>query len=533
MGYASKVKGATAPVEYAPATTKAGETLCVHGSNRPLECALCFPRTAPRVWSPQQEEIYKWFADGTGNLVVIARAGSGKTTTIIEGVKRAPETSKLLCAFNKRIATELESRLGGTGAEAKTLHAVGNMLVREYWNGVRTARNVDDRAKDLSIAACGKDTPWTILKLVSKLHTKAREMMPYATCGEDLLPLAEQFECEPDDFWRFQNMGLDFVCNKAYEAMELAAAERPRGGIDFADMIYLPLRKKWAAGKFELVVVDEAQDMTVAQLDLARKVLAPGGRMCVVGDDKQAIYGFRGADSASLSRLKKELSATQLGLTVTYRCGHSIVAIAQKLVPDIEAGKGNPNGVVSFTDAYELINKAQPGDFILSRLNAPLASVAMQLIREGKRADIAGRDIGSGLKGLIRKIGKGLTSVSDFQDAVEVWETKEVLRLTRLKFETRITMVHDQAETLQVLSEGAESIEEIERTIERLFNDDGPNAAKILCSSVHKAKGLEASKVFLLDWTFRDGRSQEEDNIRYVAVTRAKDELVYVEQGRV
>jgi superfamily I DNA/RNA helicase len=516
MGYASKARGTaletlTPPVEYAPAPVVA---------------------LPPRVWSDQQNEIYEWFADGDGNLVVIARAGSGKTTTIVEGVNRAPEETILLAAFNKRIAEELNGRIGGQpSAEAKTLHAVGNMLVREYWGGVRTARNVDDRAKDLSEAVCGKDTPTTIIRLVSKLHTKAREMAPYAKSGADLMALAEQFECEPDDFWKFQGMGLDYVLDKAYEAMELAAEVKPRGGIDFADMIYLPLRKKWAAGKYALVVVDEAQDMTMAQLDLARKVLAPGGRMCVVGDDRQAIYGFRGADSNSLSRLKNELKAKQLGLTVTYRCGHEIVARAQQIVPDIEAGKGNPKGEILATDANELIDRAQPGDFILSRLNAPLASVAMQLIREGKRADIAGRDIGAGLKTLIRKISKGVYTVVDFQDAVDAWEAKEVVRLTRLKFENRITAVRDQAETLQVLSEGAESIGAIEQRITMLFNDDGPNAAKILCSSVHKAKGLESNRVFLLDWTFRDGKDKEEDNIRYVAVTRARHELIYVEQA--
>jgi DNA helicase-2/ATP-dependent DNA helicase PcrA len=512
MGYASKVRG---KIEAPAQMSEEGP----HISD-----------TAARTWSAQQRDIFSWFK-GTipGNLVVVARAGTGKTTTILQGITHAPETDILLAAFNKRIAEELNSRITNTNAEAKTLHSIGYMLVREYWDGVRTARGGDDRAHELVRSVCPSNLPFTILKLVAKLHTKGREITPYVTCGEDLLPLAERFECEPEDFWRHQGYGLEFVCESAYQCMVLAAEERPKGGIDFADMIYLPLRNQWAMGNKNLVVVDEAQDMTTAQLDLALKVLKPGGRVCVVGDDRQAIYGFRGADSSSLSRLKTQLKATELKLTTTYRCGSVIVRKAQELVPDIEALQGVHAGSIARMDADRLVEAAQPGDFILSRLNAPLAGYAMQLLRSGKRAQIAGRDIAAGLKGIVRRLSKGLTSVSAFLDAVEVWRVKETKRLLLLKFEQRAALVNDQADTLHHLAADATKITEIEATIDKLFTDDGSSPAYILLSSVHKAKGLEASRVFMLHWTFRCGKTQEEDNIYYVAVTRAKYTLVFVE----
>ena len=68
-----------------------------------------------------------------------------------------------------------------------------------------------------------------------------------------------------------------------------------------------------------MVVVDEAQDMTSAQLEIAVGACKRGGRVVIVGDDRQAIYGFRGADSGGLDRLKKLLKAKELGLTTTYR----------------------------------------------------------------------------------------------------------------------------------------------------------------------------------------------------------------------
>lgn len=77
-------------------------------------------------WSDQQESIFEWFQSGRGNLVVRARAGTGKTTTIIEGIKRARERNILLAAFNKSI--ELAAKLGSAG-RAKTLHG----LVMRVW----------------------------------------------------------------------------------------------------------------------------------------------------------------------------------------------------------------------------------------------------------------------------------------------------------------------------------------------------------------------------------------------------------------
>lgn len=84
-------------------------------------------------WSDQQVQIFNWFKSGTGNLIVRARAGTGKTTTILEGINHAPENKILLAAFNKRIATELTEKLGDPRAEAKTLHSLGYKFLTYAW----------------------------------------------------------------------------------------------------------------------------------------------------------------------------------------------------------------------------------------------------------------------------------------------------------------------------------------------------------------------------------------------------------------
>jgi superfamily I DNA/RNA helicase len=490
-------------------------------------------------WSPQQTAVFDFFRSGAGHLVVRARAGCGKTSTIVEAISHAPERSILLAAFNKRIQEELSRRLANPNAQAKTLHSVGFACVRRYWEGLSIAHGTA-RAWALADRVCGGRVPDAIKRLVAKLHSKGREILPHARALGDLTDIGVTFECEPDEQWAKDGYDLAFVEVRALEAMELAAKEKPvETGIDFADMIFLPVRNHWLRREYDLVVVDEAQDMTVAQLEIARGICA--GRICVVGDDRQAIYAFRGADAQSLDRLKTELGAAELGLTTTYRCGKAIVVAAAHLVPDFRAADSAPAGEIRSLQKEKLVDEAAAGDFILSRKNAPLAEVAMSLVRAQKRVRIAGRDIGAGLLAIVRKLAKGTAaaSVTDFLDRVTSWEQREVSRAIAADRAERADTIRDQGETLRVLCEGVAGIGELEARIENLFTDDGLGAASVVtCSSVHKAKGLEAERVFVLrDTLYAVGkpgakpsaaRMREEQNIEYVAITRAKRMLVWV-----
>lgn len=476
-------------------------------------------------WSVQQEAIFDWFARGRDNLVVRARAGTGKTTTIIEGIERAPERNILMAAFNTSIAKELQRRINNPRAESKTLHGLGYKFILRNWNGIK----VDDtgkRAKDLAIQACGNGAPDPMINLVKALHTKAREIKPFASRPEHLIELAIRFDLLPDEDWEEQGWDKERVCECALAAMELAKV-RPLA-IDFADMIYLPLVHNWVRPWFDLVVVDEAQDMTVAQLKLATGACRRGGRICVVGDDRQAIYGFRGADSQSLDRLKSELHATELGLTTTYRCPKLVVQLASQIVRDFNAAPSAPQGTITNTTRDKMIEIAKEGDFILSRTNAPLVRVCMALLKLGTRARIKGRDIGRGITALIRRMKP--QTIIDLGIKMGEWQAQELDRAMVLPDKEvaaeRVAFVGDQFQLVMALMEGAATVSELEGRLNELFTDDAERQA-VMCSTVHKAKGLESGRVFLLEGTFRAGRT-EEDNIRYVAITRSKSELFWV-----
>lgn len=487
---------------------------------------------SPHAWSGQQDVVFDFFVSKDGHLIVRARAGTGKTTTIVEAIKRLlqahPDHKVVVCAFSKKIADELVTRFVGFNVEVKTLHSLGYAIVRKYWEDVKVeGKDVKVKRKDaLTELACGAKVPDAIKKLVTKLHTLGREIVPHAETGEQLLELAYTFGCEPDEQWAEAGWTIQQVCSFAASAMFHAADKKPASGIDFADMIFLPVRNGWLSKTYDDVVVDEAQDMTVAQLEIARGICK--GRLFLVGDDRQAIFAFRGADSNSLDRLKAELDAHELSLTTTYRCGHAIVQLAATLVPDFVAGEHNNSGLISEVSGEDLTETAQPGDFILSRTNAPLVAVAMSLLRSGKRTRVAGKDIGTGLIALVRQISRSARSVPEFLGRLAAWEEKQVSRARSAKQERRVDDIRDQAGMLHHLATDAKNLREVEDRITALFTDDGLGQAGVItCSSIHRAKGLETDRVFVLANTLRD-HNTEELNLRYVAITRAKKELTWV-----
>lgn len=517
--------------------------------------------------SSYQEQIFEWFryaelsrrhdgpADEPCNLVVVARAGSGKTSTILKAIDYAPEERILLTAFNKPIQEELAARLTNPRAEASTLHSLGYRYIRRKLGFIRMCKK-NDRADWLAAQVTG-GLGYGAQRLVATLVTKAREIEPTDATVDSLIELALDFDCVPAPADAY---GVDDIARATMRALAVAVDRKGirETGIDFADMIFLPLAMELLEPDYDMVVVDEAQDMSKSQLDLALGVCKPGGRIAVVGDDRQAIYGFRGADSKSLGRLKSELRAQELRLPRTYRCGLNIVAEAQRLVPDIEPNPHAGAGIVDEIDTIaDLIERAMPGDFILSRKNAPIAKVAMRLLRANKPAMIRGRAIGDSLKSMVRQLGKGVaaTSMIAFGVRLDDYEQKQTDRLLALKKEERIELLHDKCETLRFLMENAGDVDNLMARLDYLFTDDPTTS--VLCSTVHKAKGLEADRVFILDRSFivhipckcghrhpktggeckrcdcetyerNEDRVLEEQNIMYVAITRAKKHLTRV-----
>lgn len=522
-------------IEKAVAKVEADAAAGKFSSFREWEDAGRAARQGPpiREWSTYQQAVFAHVESEAEHLLVEAVAGSGKTTTIVEAVQYAPRTRhrRVMCAFNKSIATELQSRSKGA-YDAKTHHSLGMGVVRSAF-GQFTVSETKDR--DLATEVCREnglayrtargDERVKGVSQVARLAAIAKNTLTEETDVPALIDLAIDFDLLDDGIQDAEKLAA-----MAGEAMRRAAEQT--SVISFDDMVWFPARHKLTPRNYDMVVVDETQDLNAAQLYLVQAIARKNAQIVCVGDRRQAIYGFRGADSAAMDRIKAALSAKELPLSITYRCPLSVVRLAQEVVPQIQAAPGAPEGIVEVGLKPEALDTAQPGDLILSRKKAPLLGIALRYAARDVPVAILGKDIGKKLAQQIED--SGATAPQEVID----WALKRAAKIAEKHGEDRpekVEEAHDVLACFEALAERSSSVSEMISRVNRLFLDDenGGPRARVLCSTVHKAKGLERDSVFMVGDTFKlwkGQRYEQERNLYYVAVTRAKKHLKIVGQ---
>jgi superfamily I DNA/RNA helicase len=481
-----------------------------------------------RNWSQYQQNIFAFIESGKGNAIVEAVAGSGKSTTIIEGLNRIPAgATSIFLAFNKAIADELK----GKGVNARTFHSLTYSPVTRFKN----VRQVEtDKMR----------------KLVQK-HFTGDDVIMYGSFCQRLVGLAKQagVGCLTDDTesnWMqmvdYHDLELESENASIRRGVELSRkllqASNNAQEIDFDDMLYIAVKEGLSLPKFDFVFVDEAQDTNMIQRALLRKILKPTTRVIAVGDPAQAIYGFRGADSDSLDLIAREFNCTRLPLTVSYRCPQSVVEYAQRYVSHIEAAPNAPAGTVGELGTAWTNKVFEANDLIVCRTTAPLISLGYSLLRDRVPARILGREIGEGLKSLINKLNA--SGIDRLLAKLDSWREREVEKALAAEKLGKVQQIEDKAEAVRCLIEG---MPETNRTIPALIEvistlfSTGVNVVT-LCT-IHKAKGLEADNVFWLNasqcpskWAKQPWQQQQELNLCYVAVTRAKSTLTLIEERK-
>lgn len=483
----------------------------------------------------QQEDVIAAVASGEdGDLIVRARAGTGKTWTLLQAVAKRPRgQSAILCAFNTDIAKEL-LRKAPPGVRARTLHGIGKTAVDRRFRGVAIDRN---RERRQALEVCGADEPVLVIDAVSDLACAAKEMAPdKATDTEEIervgvrigvMPSAEELA---ETAWTRTG-----VLRAAATVVDRALDVERDGVISFPDMLYLPLVMRLPTERSDIVVVDELQDLNLAQLRLSTSLRAQGGRFMGLGDDRQSLYSWRGAFPDALDRIRTGLKAREYKLTITHRCARLIVKEAQSIVPDIEAAPGAPDGTVRSCAWKDLATGARAGDFVIGRTNAILVLACLRMLRAGTRARVVGSDLAPTMSALVRRLARGTGGdMVKMAERIAAWQDREVRTARARKSEQAEALAKDKGAVLDAILDDCDTIDEMVQRIHDLFDDDG-STGHVVCSTVHKAKGLEADRVWMLTTSFTPPRATdspieviEAANLRYVTMTRARHELVYV-----
>ncbi|WP_013324522.1 UvrD-helicase domain-containing protein [Gloeothece verrucosa] len=510
--------------------------------------------------SKYQKQIIDWLLNGKGNACCNAVAGSGKSTTLrlaAQALKDAgvsPANIKII-VFGKANSQDLIAKFGPAWKNSIcTLHSAGYSLIKKELD-IRNPRdakiNIDKYrkiAQGLNLVAyrikkqmrqgtlrrtraIAHDSDF--IDIVHKVRMTNQKPTP-----EIVEDLCAHFEIT--DIFKF-----DVVASAVQKCLRQGEEQAINNSIfDFTDQIWLPV--KWNVEDspwfkpYKFVLVDECQDLNAAQLKLALMLAGSTGRMLFVGDPRQAIMGFAGADCDSYYKIVEETKAIELPLSLCYRCPKTHVALVNKIFPEIpiEAHPNAKTGTILEARENDLAQYLEPDDLILSRKTNPLVVLCIQLLAQGMSAKIKGRDIGKIIKNELEEIAR--IPGFDYQEFNDFFNMYTDAKIGRLKgMDNSEKLIEDTRDRLSALHTiytsrpEANSINDLIISIDELFSDEN---SSIILSTCHRAKGLEANRVFILNpgdmpmtWENQlDWQETQEHNLLYVALTRSKQDLFII-----
>ena len=277
-------------------------------------------------------------------LLILAGAGSGKTRVITTKIaylinqKNVNPLSILSVTFTKKAANEMKERAIRIEPEAeksqiRTFHSFGSWFLRRYSAEAGLASSFTVYDDDDAVSLLKEAAPELDKK---SLTVAARE-----------ISLAKDYFLFPEDDLSFitesRSRDVDFDLNTVYKKYQNRL--QATGNADFGDLIMLPAKimeenqaiKNYIRNRFEIIMVDEYQDSNIAQYRLLQTLSGvnenSGNYVCVVGDDDQSIYHFRGAEVQNILSFPDKFPGTQIiRLETNYRSTAKILHAADLVV---------------------------------------------------------------------------------------------------------------------------------------------------------------------------------------------------------
>ncbi|MBI1808667.1 MAG: UvrD-helicase domain-containing protein, partial [Gemmatimonadetes bacterium] len=278
-----------------------------------------------------------------GPLLVLAGAGSGKTRVLTARIARliheghARPGEVLAVTFTNKAAGEMRERIAHllgqepAGMWIGTFHAIGARLLRAHAELVGRTPSFTIYDED--------DTLAVVKRLMERHRVSPKTWAPRAVA--DAISDARNALVTPEEFASLALTPLAKAVAPIYA--EWDAAFRAANAVTFDDLLWLPVqlltqheavREKWSR-RFRFVLVDEYQDTNRAQYELIRLVAAGHRNVAVVGDDDQAIYGWRGADVRNILEFSKDWPDAQVvRLEENYRSSPPILALANAVISE-------------------------------------------------------------------------------------------------------------------------------------------------------------------------------------------------------
>ena len=542
--------------------------------------------------STYQQDILDFFLNNPqNNMLVNALAGSGKSTTACM-LSEHSKTSDLYIAFNASVVEEFKKKIKNPKTKVMTMHSLAYSIM--LYNVEQESKDSGEKPKGFGSQRSKRTVsldnfkPHKILdeeitkrygryiEFAKRVFLKDNYVNLYNLCRLTLTDMSSN-----KDVSRLINDHVLFLYygDEGYSAPDISEITstlkildtksrqqfETQGVIDFTDMLWITFNKlkydNWEVPYWALytnIYCDEVQDFSNIQLNFLKFIKRTKGRYVFIGDFHQAIYNFAGANAQAFNQIPKMFAPVEtFDLPICYRCAKSHLSRVNReygipILPCDDA----PMGFVKTIDKNKISEYAKAGDMVISRKNKWIAEVVLDLARNGTPIFIEDKEMVEAIKRQI--LSSKCTSVGTLEKFLQKVISNYNKKLFEIVSKNAREGGHEE-EHLEAVAEAnskidntsflleilegylenhasSDSISKFSNFIDKLLNTiPSPNCVR-LCS-IHKAKGLEATNVFVLNeakinYDFRNSKEQniQEKNLSYIATTRAKEGLYLVKE---
>ncbi len=524
-------------------------------------------------------------------MLVNALAGSGKSTTACM-LSEHSKTSDLYIAFNASVVEEFKKKIKNPKTKVMTMHSLAYSIM--LYNVEQESKDSGEKPKGFGSQRSKRTVsldnfkPHKILdeeitkrygryiEFAKRVFLKDNYVNLYNLCRLTLTDMSSNKDVSRliDDHVLFLYYG-----DEGYSAPDISEITstlkildtksrqqfETQGVIDFTDMLWITFNKlkydNWEVPYWALytnIYCDEVQDFSNIQLNFLKFIKRTKGRYVFIGDFHQAIYNFAGANAQAFNQIPKMFAPVKtFDLPVCYRCAKSHLSRVNReygipILPCDDA----PMGFVKTIDKSKISEYAKAGDMVISRKNKWIAEVVLDLARNGTPIFIEDKEMVGAIKRQI--LSSKCTSVGTLEKFLQKVISNYNKKLFEIVSKNAREGGHEE-EHLEAVAEAnskidntsflleilegylenhasSDSVSKFSNFIDKLLNTTpSPNCVR-LCS-IHKAKGLEATNVFVLNeakinYDFRNSKEQniQEKNLSYIATTRAKEGLYLVKE---
>lgn len=542
--------------------------------------------------STYQQDILDFFLNNPqSNMLVNALAGSGKSTTACM-LSEHSKTSDLYIAFNASVVEEFKKKIKNPKTKVMTMHSLAYSIM--LYNVEQESKDSGEKPKGFGSQRSKRTVsldnfkPHKILdeeitkrygryiEFAKRVFLKDNYINLYNLCRLTLTDMSSNKDVSRliDDHVLFLYYG-----DEGYSAPDISEITstlkildtksrqqfETQGVIDFTDMLWITFNKlkydNWEVPYWALytnIYCDEVQDFSNIQLNFLKFIKRTKGRYVFIGDFHQAIYNFAGANAQAFNQIPKMFAPVKtFDLPICYRCAKSHLSRVNReygipILPCDDA----PMGFVKTIDKSKISEYAKAGDMVISRKNKWIAEVVLDLARNGTPIFIEDKEMVVAIKRQI--LSSKCTSVGTLEKFLQKVISNYNKKLFEIVSKNAREGGHEE-EHLEAVAEAnskidntsflleilegylenhasSDSVSKFSNFIDKLLNTTpSPNCVR-LCS-IHKAKGLEATNVFVLNeakinYDFRNSKEQniQEKNLSYIATTRAKEGLYLVKE---